>query len=308
MAAPLRRSSVNTTRVTTTTVSPAPLYEFYIYRANGPEGLKYDFGNINTGNLDGVVWYLMNEVVTKYTDGTRCPRKFNISQINRYKIKTRATKELFETGINFGTRFSYDFGMCMGRCFAGNQCSGQDDCDFHFDKFGYNVGCNKFVDRYPFPDAETPAPQGIWYAMPLDGRCNGEPTGAKDCTWSYEDAGAVNLTEIEAKEPWGPNCCPADRCTGLWENPFEEGATNWRVETIKNVFAEKFPDDPVDIGESQCDFFKDSWYTFETDIWPPKDPWGSDKEEDEGDAADDEEVTKTVGTEEWKDDSYNARK
>jgi len=275
-------SHVFTTRMATTTVSPAPLHEFYIYRANSVEKKQYEFGNINTGNLEGVVWYLMNEVVTKYTEGTRCPRKFNISQINRYKIRTRATKELFEAGINFGTRFSYDFGMCMGRCFADNQCSGQDDCDFHFKKYGFNVGCNKFVDLYPFPDAETPgAPQGIWYSMPLDGRCKGEPTGAEDCTWSVEDAGAVNLTDIEETNPYGPNCCPAERCTGLWENPFDAGATNWRTQTIERVFAEKYPDIPTYIGESECDFYKDAWYTDFTDIWTPKDPW-ADEKEDEG--------------------------
>jgi hypothetical protein len=267
----------STTRTTTTTVSPvspAPLYEFYMYRANSAEGAtKYDFGNINTANLDGVVWYLTNEVVTQYSHGTQCPRKFDISQINRYKIRTRATKELFETGVNFGVRWAYDFGMCMGRCFPGNLCTGQDDCDFHFDKFGgFNVGCNKFVDKYPFPDMDTPAKNGIWYALPLDGRCKGTPTGAKNCTWSYEEAGAVNLTDVEATDPSGPNCC-ADSCTALWDNPFDEGATNWRVQTIRSVFAEKFPDMPEDLGPSQCDFYKDAWYTWDTDTWTPKDLW-----------------------------------
>jgi len=308
-------TSASTTRTTSTTVSPAPLYEFYMYRANGPTARDYEFGNINTGNLDGVVWYLMNEVVTMYTDGTRCPRKFNISVINRYRVRTRATRELFEqNNMNFGTRFSFDFGRCMGRCFPDNMCSGSDDCEFHYDKFGFNVGCNNFRDKYPFPDGETAAPSGTWYALPLDGRCDGVPNGARDCTWSYEDAGFLTLEEIEAVSPNGPNCCPKERCTGFWENMFDEGAMNWRVQEITRLFGQKYTDIGYYVGPSQCDFNRDQWYTPDTDIWPPHDPWA--KEDDEQ-AANDEQADEAVdtgegnskiGSEEWKDDSWNNKK
>jgi cell wall-associated NlpC family hydrolase len=273
-------TQTSTTRTSTTTVdlvSPAPLYEFYMYRANSAEGgTQYEFGNINTGNLDGVVWYLQNEVVTLYSHGgPQCPRKFDISQINRYKVKTRATKELFETGVNFGVRWAYDFGICMGRCFPGNKCTGGTDCDFHFDKFGYTVGCNNFYDNYPFPDMNTPAKYGIWYALPLDGRCEGTPTGARNCTWSYEEAGIVNLTDVEATNPNGGNCCDGG-CTSLWDNPLDQGATDWRVQTIRSVFAEKFPDMPEDLGESPCDFYPDAWYAWGADTWAREDQWAVD--------------------------------
>lgn len=276
-----------------------------MYRANSEDATKrYSFGNINTGNLDGVVWYLMNEVVTMYTDGTRCPRKFNISQINRYRIRTRATSEIYKVGMNFGTRFSFDFGNCMGRCFPDNRCSGPDDCDYHYGKYGFNVGCNNFLDHYPFPDGDTPAPGGTWYALPAEGRCSGEPTGAKDCTWSYEDAGVVSLEEIEATSPSGPNCCPADRCTGFWENQFDEVTTSGRVQAIQSAFAERYPDLPQDFGPSQCDFRKDAWYTSETDIWPLRDPWA-----DENTAEEDAKLIggvrdgAQIGSQEWHDDS-----
>jgi hypothetical protein len=267
------------TATATTTVSPAPLLEFYMYRASAVDlANKYPFGNVNTGNLDGVVWYLMNEVVTIYADGTRCPRHFNISQINRYRIQMRATMEIYEAGMSFGTRFSFTFGACMGRCFPGNECSGPEDCDYHYSKYGFNVGCNNFLDHYTYPEGETPAPGGTWYALPLDGRCSGEPTGAKDCTWSYRDAGALSLEEIEATSPSGPNCCPADRCTGFWENQLDEGATSGRVQAIRSAFAEKYPDWPEDLGPSRCDFRKDAWYTAGADIWPLR-PWGEWRDE-----------------------------
>lgn len=294
-----------TTERVTAAVSPAPLFEFYMYRANAADAAKrYSFGNINTGNLDGVVWYLMNEVVTLYTDGAQCPRKFNISQINRYRVRTRATKEIFETGMSFGARFSYDFGMCMGRCFPDNKCSGPDDCDYHNRKYGFNVGCNNFLDHYPYPDGDTPTPGGIWYALPLDGRCSGEPTGAKDCTWSYEDAGALSLEEVEAMNPGGPHCCPADRCTGFWENQFDEDATRGRVGAILSAFGQKYPERPPDIGPSQCDFRRDAWYTPETDIWPLRDPWAHEDAEPASGVGDGAQIgTQEWGTQEWHDDS-----
>merc|ERR1740121_1845757 len=100
--------------------------------------------------MDGVMWYLMNEVVTNYSKGVRCPRKFNISQIHRFKVLTRATDALFQDGINFGTRFAYDKGLCEGRCFSGNKCTGESDCKNHYKKYGFVPGCNKFSDHYPF--------------------------------------------------------------------------------------------------------------------------------------------------------------
>jgi hypothetical protein len=256
--------------------SPAQLFQFYIYRAASAMAMDYEFGNINVGNAEGVVWYLQNEVVTNYNAGAQCPRKFDISQINRYKVKTRATKELFETGVNFGVRYSYDFGQCMGRCLPGNQCTGKDDCDYHYDKFGYNVGCNKFADGYPFPPADVHAPNGIWYSLPLEGRCEGEPTGDSDCTWSYEDAGVVTLEELEAMQPWGDNCCN-DKCTGIWDNPFDDGSASWRVQMFQDKFEEKYPEWPRDLWPAPCDFWKEKWYTSETDWWEPRDPWAEQR-------------------------------
>lgn len=282
----MTKPDTSTTSMTTVddSASGAPLFEFYMYRAATAEDTDTPAGEVNTGNLEGVVWYLMNEVVTMYTEGTRCPRKTNISHLYRYKVRTRATKELHDLGMNFGARFAYDFGMCMGRCFSQNLCTSADDCREHYDRYGFNPGCNSFRDRYPFPDFDTPAPDGIWYSLPFGGRCEGKPTGESSCTWSVESAGAVSLEEIENTKPWGGNCCPADRCTGFWDNQFDEGATKSRVNDILDIFAEKFPDMPRDLDTAPCDFKREKWYA--DDAWPRRDPWAAS---DEQEAPDDQE-------------------
>jgi hypothetical protein len=261
--------------VTTTTMAPivsqAPLQEFYIYRATMKGlGHKYPFGNINAGNLDGVMWYLQNEVVTMYTNGTRCPRKFNISTVKRFKFQTRTTNELYATNLSYGARFSFDQGKCVGRCFEENMCTLGDDCDYHYDKYGYIVGCNSFADKYPFPDFDTPTPGGIWYSLPLQGRCNW-PTGSRDCTWSYQEAGEVPLELLEASFPGTGNCCNGV-CTDFWEDVFSDERTDWRVEQTLDMFKMMYPEMPRSLNPPPCDFKYTKWYDPE-DRWERKDPW-----------------------------------
>jgi len=261
----------------------APTITFYMYRAAAEGALeKYEFGDINTGNMDGVVWYLMNEVVTMYTAGVRCPRKFNISMIHRFKITMKSTPELFATGMNFGARFAYDTGKCMGRCFPKNMCTGTDDCDYHYKKYGYNPGCNNFYDHYPFPDYNTPAERGIWYTLPLAGRCD-NPTGAHDCTWAYEYAGNISLWDMEkaakAEANWGDvNCCDG-HCSQFWNDQFSTWRTSWRVQQALQTFADKYPDISADIGSGTCDFQWPKWY--EVDRWDRRDPWAAFHTHDE---------------------------
>jgi hypothetical protein len=264
------------TRTTTTTtlhifVPEAPVQEFYMYRAIADGDLwKYPFGNLNTGNLDGVMWYLANEVVTMYSHGPRCPRKFNIAKIHRFKVRTRATRELFNENLNMGARFSFDFGKCTGRCFPGNMCTGAADCDEHYGKFGFVVGCNNFYDHNPFPAVKTPAESGIWYSLPLAGRCD-YPTGAHNCTWSYEDAGEIHLEELEATSPGGTNCCNW-KCTSFWDGQFKESMLHMRVQKAEELFRWKFPNQIAPTGWPVCDFHPQAWY--KEDNWPRRDPWG----------------------------------
>jgi hypothetical protein len=268
-------TGTQTSTITTTTTPhlfapEAPLHEFYMYRAIAEGGLDhYSFGNLNTGNLDGVIWYLMNEVVTMYTQGPRCPRKFNISKIHRFKVMTRATRELFSENLNMGARFSFDRGVCAGRCFPQNMCTGKGDCDYHYGKYGYVVGCNNFYDHSPFPEWDTPAKGGIWYSLPLAGRCN-YPTGAHNCTWSYEDAGEIDVKELEATTPGDGNCCDGT-CTGFWDDQLDEWRTTIRVQKAQEMFRLKYPTQPTVLGYPVCDFHPWAWY--EHDGWKRRDPW-----------------------------------
>jgi hypothetical protein len=241
--------------------------EFYMYRATARGAFQdYPLGNVNTGNLDGVMWYLYNEVVTMYTEGVRCPRTFNISTINRFKVRILATQELAADGMNLGARFTYDKGACMGRCFSRNMCTGEDDCEEHYQRYGHVPGCNNFLDKRPFPDIDTVAPTGIWYSLPEAGRCD-NPTGEHDCTWSYEEAGEIPLDLLEAGFPGTGNCCNGI-CTSFWDVPER---TTWRVQMAMDMFQQKYPNMPRDLAPATCDFNWDRWYV--EDNWERRDPW-----------------------------------
>lgn len=205
-----------------------------------------------------------------YSNGTRCPRKFGISEIHRFKLKLKTTHELFKEGSNFGVRFAYDFGKCKGRCFSNNLCTSEQDCVTHYNKYGYVVGCNNFKDHYPFPDFDTSAPGGIWYSLPLAGRCNGPPLGTSGCTWSYEDAGVISLLDLEKSVPGGDNCCDG-HCTDFWANPWDPNEMSLRIVKALDVFHGKYPMLPRDLKTPACDFHADQWYA--NDEWPRKDPW-----------------------------------
>lgn len=183
----------------------------------------------------------------------------------------KATQALIDTGLNFGVRFAYDQGKCEGRCFEGNSCSGEGDCAANYQKYGFVVGCNRFNSHYPFPIiADKPAPNGVWYSLPLSGRCHGEPSGDKDCTWSFEEAGTVSLEEMEAVSPGSENCCEG-HCTNFWHDQFNPGAMSWRVHAAMEVFKKKYPEMPWDLPAPPCDFDASKWYP--QDLWHKQDPW-----------------------------------
>jgi len=231
---------------------------------------RFGVSEVNTGNIGGVMWYLMNEIVTLYTSKPRCPRRFNISRIHRVKVKVRPPRELATLGMDFGARFAYDQGKCEGRCFAGNLCTGEGDCAAQYSKYGFFVGCNRFTDHYPFPNLDTSAAGGVWYSLPSGGRCAGEPTGQHDCTWSFEDAGEVTLQELESTSPGNDNCCEG-RCSNFWHDVLDPNATSNRIAKTEQIFQAKYPNMPVDLPEPTCNF--DHRKLYGEDPWHRQDPW-----------------------------------
>jgi len=224
--------------------SDGNLMEFYMYRAQNDE--DYPLGNDNTGNLEGIMWYLQNEVLSGvYGPGA----KFGITRIMRFRVQVRATQPLLDKGMNFGIRVAFDSGKCTGP-----------DCDMDWQDYGYNVGCNN-LGEWPFPTYDTHFDGGIWYSLPgacpslsyleksgdkacervqPGGKCFGIPTGTGDCTWNYENAGELRLTELYTDQE------------AFWSGNSRE--TNARkVAVARRLFAEKYgPDPPV----PPCDFNK----------------------------------------------------
>mmetsp|Transcript_81969 Transcript_81969/g.211218 ORF Transcript_81969/g.211218 Transcript_81969/m.211218 type:complete len:448 (-) Transcript_81969:386-1729(-) len=226
--------------------SNGDLMEFYMYRSQSDA--NYTLQNVNAANLVGAMWYLQNEVVSGVYGSTD---KFGISRILRLKVQVKATQPLLEKGMNFGVRVAFDSGKCTGP-----------DCEMDFSNYGYNVGCNNLGD-WPFPEYETYYPGGIWYSLPgvcpsasylnktlecikaePGGRCAGTPTGAGDCTWSYEEAGQITLEELYASA--GVASEPE-----FWADRYNPVANSRKVKIAQDLFAAKYGEDPP---TPPCDF------------------------------------------------------
>ncbi|CAE7947059.1 Carbohydrate-binding domain-containing protein C2E1P3.05c [Symbiodinium microadriaticum] len=257
--------------------SKAPLFTFYVYRAAREDDDYVE--NINVGDLAGTLWYLHNEVVWVK------PRKFGISRIIRYKISTRATQPLYDLGMNFGVRYSYDAA----------QCTGPWSCDLNYEKFGYFVGCNN-LGMFPFPLYDTHYPDAVWYALPGDcsskdyedkdpkciaeqpgGRCEGEPTGQGNCTYSIEIMGSVTIDEIEGISNYHEFIHTGDQVeynktldkgVGMtfWDHINDTAKNAERVEKVRKIFETKFPDQATDeeMKPPACDFDFEVFYNTTT--------------------------------------------
>mmetsp|Transcript_143536 Transcript_143536/g.202958 ORF Transcript_143536/g.202958 Transcript_143536/m.202958 type:complete len:575 (-) Transcript_143536:50-1774(-) len=262
--------------------SSGKLFTFYVYRAQG--ATTYPPENVNVADLAGVMWYLHNEIVGRADWGYK--RKFNITRIIRYKMQTKATQPLIDRGMNFGVRFAFDSG----------QCTGPFSCDEAWQNYGYFVGCNKLQQGFPFPDFKV-AYDGTWYSLPgkcpqmqyfektnsskgsrgLDclshqpgGFCE-EPSGTADCTYNFENAGEIDLDELEQisgdYNGWiGAGNREYDRITDhgtgmtFWDKLNDEALAKQRVAKAKALFEKHYPGSYEGIDEPPCDFDFFSFY------------------------------------------------
>lgn len=251
--------------------STGPVYEFYVYR--GQNNNEYPIENVNVASIAGVMWYLGNEIVPD-----NCMHRFDITRILRLKLTYRPTPEIIAKGAHFGVRYAFDSG----------QCTGPEACKKTWDQYGYVVGCNKFEQKYPYPDFETFYSDGIWYSLP--GKCSefkyhdklagcekedpggvcANPDGTRHCTWSIERAGEISLDELVgikgSHADWCNRGCyeykrgpKRGRCTSFWNNKWTRRENARRVKAALDLFAKKYPNSEK-LQPATCDFNMDKLY------------------------------------------------
>lgn len=265
--------------------STAPLRTFYMYRVQSDE--NYNPENQNMGNIGGILWYMHNEIVY-HPKLQRSGSYFSTgkTRIERFKVQTRATQPLLDAGMNFGVVSAFDWGKCTGPY----------NCKKTFETFGYNVGCETWQAGAPsaFPHNQwvnqNVYPGAMWYSLPgpcpskkLDakdracmaaepgGACEGDgpPTGTGNCTYTYEKAGEISINELEGiKDPQtfirlgGFEYSPTtDRgfYTSFWNNKGSAAACQKRIDAVKILFRQKYPDQP-DLPDPICDFNQFKFY------------------------------------------------
>lgn len=187
-----------------------------MYQVEDGSGVPIE--NSNPFDLAGVLWYIHTEVLSEI------PRKGNVSQIARYKVKVRNPEDFTRAKKKaFGPYQSYNAGKCVGG--LGLQgCSESDN--------GYLVGCRR-LDRSVANYVGTPGalanyqrklqeaevsedvlPGGVQFSLPgpcpnkvndeKGAACKSEfpgglcevADGSKTCTFSYEEAGNITLDEV----------------------------------------------------------------------------------------------------------------
>eukprot|EP00929_Paragymnodinium_shiwhaense_P057150 TRINITY_DN285_c0_g2_i1.p1 TRINITY_DN285_c0_g2~~TRINITY_DN285_c0_g2_i1.p1 ORF type:complete len:494 (+),score=121.41 TRINITY_DN285_c0_g2_i1:90-1484(+) len=287
--------------------SPAPLYTFYMYRAQSD--VSYPPLNANMASLSGVLWYLQNEVVNRCDSGRGSGdfgyRRFKISRILRYKVQMRATAPLYKAGMNFGSRVAFDFGKNTGAFEPWN------DMKYNYAEYGFNVGCSTLGSTESSPYPKCPSKEGksenfcpmkypdaYWYSMPGQcpeqdikhksaycqskspgGYCKGTPTGQGNCTWTYEDAGEINIDELVGiKQKYGThyNFCKKGcleyvkygshkdqgKCVDFWDHRMDEAKNKERMDKVDALFKQRYPEmaSEKDFTIPKCDFHKKAFY------------------------------------------------
>ncbi|CAE8608849.1 unnamed protein product [Polarella glacialis] len=276
--------------------SPAPLYEFYMYRVQSDE----DYGpeNQNMANVGGALWYLHHEIVFHRWIRAGTYASVEKTRIERFRVMTRATPELFKRGMNFGVVNTYDVGECTGPFpeTKGATCP-------NLAKFGPAVGCEGFAPFHGklgnnFPHqrwvGRNVYPGALWYSLPgpcgsskfwqQHGECTKKepsgacplgsiPTGARDCTYSYEKVGDININDLENITSHkdfvelGGSEYDRDTDTGhmmtFWDLIGDPKACQVRIDAVHALFKKKYPSQP-ELKDPVCDFDVDKFYPH----WP----------------------------------------
>merc|ERR1712151_82637 len=274
--------------------SDAPEFSFYVYRAQAPAtAAEYPLANVNVGSIGGVMWYLHDEVINDcWYGGVAGQRRFGITRIRRFKITTKASKPLFDKGMNFGLKCSFDSGECTGphRDHVEGPGSGSHAIP-DYDKYGFYVGCNN-LGEWPHNELVFQGamyyPSAIWYSLPgacptmnfrkanrdcklhlPGGKCS-QPDGRGNCTYSVEEAGEIDIDELVGITPQWANRAEFCKRGGregngasgawghnlhFWDNIWDKNRNAQRTQAAMDAFKKKYPTMPVDgdLPAPRCD-------------------------------------------------------
>jgi len=237
---------------------------FYMYRAMDYQNYP-SYANDDFANIPGVMWYLHNEAVGE----SGCPiPKFNISRVIRLKVT------VFNTQASFNERHSqlYHVANFDKGAAAGTQNS-------IFDQKGYVVGCETpgGSSGYAIPGWKQwwaslpgPCPEKQFGQKTADceskypgGQCS-NPDGTDRCTWTYEEAGEVTLSELVGITDWDAFCkkgCKMyDRRTdkgtcgmSFWDGLQSTTACLSRMQKLIQLFQSKYPNS-ASLPDALCDY------------------------------------------------------
>mmetsp|Transcript_12513 Transcript_12513/g.34504 ORF Transcript_12513/g.34504 Transcript_12513/m.34504 type:complete len:453 (-) Transcript_12513:68-1426(-) len=242
---------------------------FYMYRAQSSK--DYPPVNINTADLNGVLWYLHNEIVGM------TPRKYEVKRILRFKVTVNNTEKLRNQVFHrFGAFVAFDSGRCT-----------VPTCDQIWNQYGFVVGCQvigaekaSYSRQAPCNPASCQA--GIWYSLPgpcptVDftaktdeckkalpgGECGSAAvTGEADCTYHVEEAGAVDLDEFSFITNYTGFIAEGrreyDALTdkgvnfSFWDGIRNQTRCTWRMNRLQLLFKCKYPDLPALLDPPPC--------------------------------------------------------
>lgn len=223
---------------------------FYLYRAQSDETYPTN-GGLNLGNAAGVMWYLHNEVAG------HCPRKLRVSRVLRYRVTMQATTPLAARGRNFHVFLQFDRAQCTNPL-----------CEGVFERYGYVVGCHRTSTSH------LPYPSATWFSFPGEcpfkdytdkthecriaepgGAC-AVPNGTRSCTYSLEPAGEISMEDLTGIRDYNHWCKSHNELwdVGFWAGRHSEADCVARMDKLKALFYQKYPNQPVDLGEPKCDY------------------------------------------------------
>eukprot|EP00441_Pelagodinium_beii_P016590 CAMPEP_0197667336 /NCGR_PEP_ID=MMETSP1338-20131121/65949_1 /TAXON_ID=43686 ORGANISM="Pelagodinium beii, Strain RCC1491" /NCGR_SAMPLE_ID=MMETSP1338 /ASSEMBLY_ACC=CAM_ASM_000754 /LENGTH=393 /DNA_ID=CAMNT_0043246553 /DNA_START=17 /DNA_END=1198 /DNA_ORIENTATION=+ len=264
--------------IETLTPPKAPLKEFYMYRVQSVE--DYEPENQDMANVGGALWYLHNEIIWHHWIRAGTYSSTPKTRIERFHVKTRATDKLFERDMNFGVVNAYDLGKCTGPFGCEN-----------LEYYGPVVGCetwDKQQEQNNFPHTqwigENVYPGARWYSLP--GHCSSRqfwdqtedcikdepggscppgvlPTGQFDCTYSYEKAGQINISDLEGIDSFDEfiesggeeYSRRSDKGTKMhfWDGRDNTTLCQRRIDAVLQLFKKQYPLMP-DLPDPECDF------------------------------------------------------